>query len=102
VTSLEVVASDKTLETLPIASRPTQLGPEPGTQAEAEARTVRFDQELPLSLGAANTWVVVIARGTRKLDDVLPFMPSVPLAFTNPVWVTRDPKAVIRRFPKGR
>ncbi len=102
VTSVEVVAGNKTLQTVPIASRPTKLGPEPGTRQEAEARTVRFDQELPLSLGAANTWVVVVARGTRKLDDVLPFMPTVPLAFTNPVWVTRDPKAVVRRFPRGR
>jgi hypothetical protein len=102
VTSLEVVAGDKSLQTLAIASRPTMLGPEPGTRQEAEARTVRFDQEVSLSLGPANTWVVVIARGTRKLDDVLPFMPTVPLAFTNPVWVTRDPKAVVRRFPRGR
>jgi hypothetical protein len=102
VTSLEIVAGNKTLETLSIASRPTKLGPELGTREEAEARSVRFDQELSLPLGAANTWVVVIARGARKLDDVLPFMPTVPLGFTNPVWVTRDPKAVVRRFPKGR
>jgi hypothetical protein len=102
VTSLEIVAGNKTLKTLPIASRPTKLGPELGTREEAEARSVRFDQELSLPLDAANTWVVVVARGTRKLDDVLPFMPTVPLGFTNPVWVTRDPKAVVRRFPKGR
>jgi hypothetical protein len=102
VTSLEVVAGNKSVKTLAIASRPTKLGPELGTPEEAHARTVRFDQELSLPLGAANTWVVVIARGTRTLDDVLPFMPTVPLAFTNPVWVTRDPAAVVRRFPRGR
>jgi hypothetical protein len=102
VTSLEVVAGNKSLKTLAIPPRPTKLGPELGTQEEAHARTVRFDQELSLELGAANTWIVVIARGTRRLDDVLPFMPMVPLAFTNPVWVTRDPAAVVRRFPRGR
>jgi hypothetical protein len=99
VTSLEIVAGGKSLETLPVATRPTKIGPEPGTLEEAQARTVRFDQDLSVSLGQANTWVVAVARGTRKLDDVLPFMPTVPLGFTNPVWVTRDPKAQ-KRPPK--
>ena len=36
------------------------------------------------------------ALGARKLDDVLPFMPMVPMGFTNPVWVTRGPKAVVK------
>ena len=100
VTSLEIVSGNKSLKTLAIEPRPTKLGPESGTLEEAAARTVRFDQELSLALGAANTWVVAIARGTRALDDVLPFMPSVPLAFTNPVWVTRDPEAVVRPLQK--
>jgi hypothetical protein len=101
VTSVELVAGSQSLKTFQIPSRPTKLGPEPGTLDEAEARTVRFEREFSLPLGGSNTWVVAIARGTRKLDDVLPFMPTVPLAFTNPVWVTRDPKAQPRRAPKG-
>lgn len=101
VTSLEIVASDRSLETVAIEPRPTKLGPESGTLEEAAARTIRLDRELSIAVGATNTWVVAIARGSRKLDDVLPFMPTVPLAFTNPVWVTRDPDTVVRRFPKG-
>jgi hypothetical protein len=99
VSSLDLVVGSRVLETFSLPSRPTRLGPEPGTRAEAEARTVRFERELSLPLGPNNTWVVAVARGTRKLDDVLPFMPTLPLAFSNPVWVTRDPKSD-RRRPK--
>jgi hypothetical protein len=100
VTSLEIVVGGQTVQTLPVPSRPTKIGSEPGTLEEASARTVRLDKELAVPLGAANAWVVAVAHGTRKLDDVLPFMPTVPLAFTNPVWVTRDPKLNPRRPPK--
>jgi hypothetical protein len=100
VTSVEIVAASLSLKTFPVPSRPTTLGPEPGTLGEAEARTVRFDQEFTLPLGPASTWVVAVARGTRRLDDILPFMPTVPLAFTNPVWVTRDAYAPARRPPR--
>ncbi len=100
VTSVEIVASGKSVRTFPVLSRPTKIGPEPGTFEEASGRTVRFDEEVEVPLGSANTWVVAVARGTRKLDDVLPFMPTVPLGFTNPVWVTRDPKATPRRPPR--
>ncbi|WP_394835310.1 CehA/McbA family metallohydrolase [Pendulispora rubella] len=31
-------------------------------------------------------WFVVIVRGTRRIDDVLPFMPVAPMAITNPIW----------------
>ncbi|WP_394825313.1 CehA/McbA family metallohydrolase [Pendulispora albinea] len=31
-------------------------------------------------------WFVVIVRGTRKVDDVLPFMPVPPMAISNPIW----------------
>jgi hypothetical protein len=72
-----------------VASRPTVLGPEPGTLAEAEERTIRFDEDIDIDVGPENGWVQVIARGQRPLDDVLPFMPVPPLAFTNPVYVVR-------------
>jgi hypothetical protein len=72
-----------------------------GTLEEAAARTVRFDRELTLPVGPNNTWIVAVARGTRKMDDVLPFMPTLPLAFSNPIWVTRDPKTDLRRRPKS-
>ncbi len=68
---------------------PTKVGPEPGSLAEAEARTVRFDQDLDVEVGPDNGWIQVIARGQRPMGDVLPFMPVPPLAFTNPVYVVR-------------
>jgi hypothetical protein len=77
-----------------VPSRPTAIGPEPGTQAEAQERTVRFDQDLeisPTSTADGNGWVMVVVRGDRRMDDVLPFMPVPPLAFTNPVYVVRHP-----------
>jgi len=50
---------------------------------------VRFDESLSIDLPAGARWIIVIARGERPLDDVLPFMPIQPLGFTNPVWIAR-------------
>ena len=33
----------------------------------------------------------IIARGERRMDDVLPFMPVPPFGFTNPIYVVRHP-----------
>jgi hypothetical protein len=89
-------------QTYEVPSRPTQLGPEPGTLDEAGARTVRFDRDIEVAVGAENTWVQVIARGERRMDDVLPFMPVPPLAFTNPVYVVRHPQPPPPFPPAGR
>lgn len=67
---------------------PSRTGREEGTLDEAIARSVRSAQELTLDLPEGTSWVVAIVRGERPLDDVLPFMPVQPLAFTNPVWIT--------------
>ena len=72
-----------------IPSRPTHLGKEAGTLEEAAARTLRFETDLSLAVPEGARWIVVIVRGDRVLDDALPFMPIQPLAFTNPVWLTR-------------
>ena len=72
---------------------PTKTGPEPGTLAEAQERTVRFDQDIDVEVGPDNGWVQVIVRGKRPMDDVLPFMPVPPLAFANPVYVVRRREA---------
>ncbi len=88
VTSLDIVVGGKVTQTLPIATRPTSIGKIEGPLEDARARCVRLDAELHLMV-TAPTWVVVIARGTRMLDDVLPFMPVPPMAFTNPIWVAR-------------
>jgi len=92
VSRIEVVVGGRIVQGFEVASRPTQLGPEEGTLEEAQARTVRFDRDIDVTVGAANGWVQVIVRGERRLDDVLPFMPVPPLAFTNPVYVVRHPE----------
>jgi len=90
VTSLELVVDGKSIRTFDIASRPTKTGPEIGTLQEIQARTIRFEQDVPIPSGLnAKSWFVFIARGTRKLDDVLPFMPVTPFAMTNPIWINR-------------
>jgi hypothetical protein len=79
------------VETFDVPSRPTRLGPEPGTLEQAQERTIRFDRDIEVPVGPDNGWVQVIVRGDRRMDDVLPFMPAAPLAFTNPVYVVRHP-----------
>jgi hypothetical protein len=94
VSHVEVVVgtvggSCKTLQSFAPTPREVQVGPEPGTLEEAQDRTIRFDRDLEIPVGPDNGWVQVIARGDRRMDDVLPFMPVPPLAFTNPVYVVR-------------
>jgi hypothetical protein len=88
VTSLELVVDGNSIRTFDIESRPTKTGLELGTLDEVQARTIRFEQDVPIPAGAGpKSWFVFIARGTRKLDDVLPFMPVPPFAMTNPIWI---------------
>ncbi|MDB4942385.1 MAG: hypothetical protein JWP97_1919 [Labilithrix sp.] len=98
VTSVEVLAGvpapggpgrRETLFKQAIASRPTRLGREEGTLEEVGQRMIRFETDLSLTVPEGAKWVVVVVRGDRALDDALPFMPIQPLAFTNPIWLTR-------------
>ena len=91
------------MQTFDVPSRPTQLGPEAGTLEEAAERTIRFDRDIDVAVGPDNGWVQVIARGERRMDDVLPFMPVPPLGFTNPVYVVRRPvrTASLPRLSRG-
>ena len=50
---------------------------------------MRLETELDAHGARGARWVVVVVRGERALDDALPFMPIQPLAFTNPIWLTR-------------
>lgn len=86
-TSATFVAGGNEVLTLPIPSRPTRTGPEPGTREQAEADTIRLDTRVRVPIREAR-WLMVVVRGTRKMDDVLPFMPVIPMAFTNPIWVS--------------
>lgn len=92
VTDIEVLLDGKTFTQKAVPSRPTAIGPEPGTLAEVRARAVRYEANITIPLTPGPHFVVAVARGTRKADDVLPFMPFAPMGFTNPVWVTRSPQ----------
>jgi predicted metal-dependent phosphoesterase TrpH len=88
VTSLELIVDGKSVRTIDVKSLPTKTGLELGTLADVQARTIRFEDDIPIPATAnAKSWFVFIARGTRKLDDVLPFMPVPPFAMTNPIWI---------------
>jgi hypothetical protein len=89
VTSLEVVVGGQEVQKTAIPSRPTGLGPPEGTLDEEQARTVRFDGQVSVPVGPDSTWMMVLARGARPMDDILPFMPVTPLGFSNPIWITR-------------
>jgi hypothetical protein len=92
VTQVQIVANGRVVQTFDVPSRPTQLGAEAGSLEDAQARTVRFDRDVDVAMGDANGWIQVIAKGDRRMDDVLPFMPVPPLAFTNPMYVVRHPE----------
>jgi hypothetical protein len=91
VTSVDLVVgrggTGVVVESLAVPPRPSTVGREAGSLAEAQARTLRLDAAVRLDVGGGATWVLAVARGTRRLDDVLPFMPVTPMALTNPVWV---------------
>jgi hypothetical protein len=99
VTRVEVVVGGgpgsgaTVVQSFDVPPRATELGPEPGTLEEASGRTVRFDRDIDVSVGSDNTWVQIVARGERRMDDVLPFMPVPPLGFTNPIYIVRHPAA---------
>jgi hypothetical protein len=87
VTSVDIVVEGRVVTTIPIPGHPTVVGPETGSLEDAQLRTLRLEDTVAIDVGPGDAWVLVVARGTRKLDDVLPFMPVPPRAFTNPVWI---------------
>ena len=93
VSSGEILVGGKSVEAFAIPARPLALGPELGDRGEVEARTIRYDADVSVPVGPESTWVVVVVRGDRKMDDVLPFMPVPPRAFTNPIYIVRAKSA---------
>ena len=89
VTSATLVVRGVASQTFDVPTRAMLTGPEEGPLEEAQARTVRLDTQVGLDVGAEPTWVMVVVRGTRPMDDILPFMPIAPLAFTNPIYIRR-------------
>jgi hypothetical protein len=60
--------------------------------APAEGMLWRHRGELVIDRDA---WVVVVAKGSKSLEDILPGAGAFPLAFTNPVWVDSDGDGLI-------
>jgi hypothetical protein len=118
VTRLDVIVDGKTQSTIAIPSRPLETGPALGDRETVEAQTIRLDADLVVTLAppvppsstapdepatrpapatapglgpglGPGNWVIVMARGDRRMDDALPFMPIAPRAFTNPIRVER-------------
>lgn len=89
VSTVELVGTGgRVLWRADVASRPPRRGREEGPLEAAAARTVRLDAEATLDLGDT-TWVIAVVRGARSMDDTLAFMTMTPLAFTNPIWLSR-------------
>jgi hypothetical protein len=67
------------------------LGPRTGKPVgplgEARAQAVRFEQTLDVPVEPGARALVVVARGRRKVSEVLPFLEWAPMAIVNPMLV---------------
>ncbi len=80
LTSIAIVADGQIVQNLDVQSYSTEWG------NELAVKALRIEKTMPLDLTGKH-WVMMIARGKRRMDDVLPFMPLVPFGFTNPIWL---------------
>jgi len=89
VSEVEVMLGSTSVARVQVSPPPKAL-PAPTDLASAKASTIRFERDFDVPFETAGPqFVVVIVRGTRSLDNVLPYMPIQPLAFTNPIWLVR-------------
>jgi len=90
VSEVEVLLGTTSVARAPVSPGPRIVSSPDGDLVAARAAAVRFagDFDVPFE-GNAPRFVVVVVRGTRAMDDVLPYMPIQPLAFTNPIWLSR-------------
>lgn len=72
-----------------VASSPSRFGRDDVSLDAAHRATIRYEGTLSLDLPEGARWIIAIVRGERLMDDALPFMPVQPLAFTNPIWISR-------------
>jgi hypothetical protein len=90
VTEVEVLLGTTTVTRAPVPPRPRATGTPARDLSAARAAALRFERDFDIPFeGTAPKFVVVVVRGTRPMDDVLPYMPIQPLAFTNPIWLAR-------------
>jgi hypothetical protein len=87
VTEIEVLVGTATVARVGVKGRPCDTATPTGSKEEAARSSVRFEGDLDVPVPSAGGFVVVVVRGTRAMDNVLPYMPIQPLAFTNPIWI---------------
>jgi hypothetical protein len=75
VDSLEVVSNGQTVMMNAVSS------------PREKAQRAHLYFRLPVT---RDCWFVAVARGSDKLDEVLPYIGATPIAFTNPVYVDAD------------
>ncbi len=101
VTRVDIVVGGHVMQTFDVPPRATEIGPMEGTAEEIAQRSIRFDQDITVSVGGDNGWVQIVVRGDRRMDDVLPFMPVQPFGFTTPIWIVRHYAAPPSTNPQG-
>ncbi len=90
VDEVELFVGTQSAARRPIASRPGRTGVPNGALDDVRRQMIRFDSEFEVAIRPPDGFVVVVVRGSRRLDDVLPYMATQPLAFTNPIWVRHE------------
>ncbi|RYZ64026.1 MAG: hypothetical protein EOP08_09830 [Proteobacteria bacterium] len=87
VTRLDVYVGGLLATSVPIEPVGLRVGPERGTDDEVFARSVRLVRDLELAAPTGPSSVVVVVRGEKKLEWVLPATALPPIAIANPVWL---------------
>jgi len=89
VSEVEVMLGSTSLTRVPVAPA-SRNAPPVLDLAVARKSAIRVERDFDVPFdGRGEKFVVVVVRGTRAMDDVLPYMPIQPLAFTNPIWLKR-------------
>jgi hypothetical protein len=89
VSEVEIMLGTTSVTRVPVASV-SRNAPAVLDLAVARKSAIRVDRDFDVPFeGNGQKFVVVVVRGTRAMDDVLPYMPIQPLAFTNPIWLSR-------------
>jgi hypothetical protein len=90
VSEVEVMLGSTSVTRVPVAPA-SRNAPAVLDLAVARKSAIRVERDFDVPFdGHGQKFVVVVVRGTRSMDDVLPYMPIQPLAFTNPIWLKRQ------------
>jgi hypothetical protein len=89
VHTVQIIVNGRVVATRELPARELRTGPEPGSRADVLQRMVRIEEDVDVPTLPSDTWTMVVARGTVKLDAFLPSTPYLPMAFSNPIWIDR-------------